>query len=70
MARTARPTHISSRQAATALGVSDYTIREWIRLGVLRAEKTNDSPHRQNRWRVTVASVKRVKKARAGIKGS
>jgi hypothetical protein len=70
MPATSKPKTVSTRQAATALGVSGYTIRQWIRLGVLRAVKATDSPHRQNRWRVTASSLTRVRRARRGIKRS
>jgi excisionase family DNA binding protein len=68
MPTSSKPKTISTREACKTLGVSGRTCRRFIQLGVLRAEKTTDSPHQQNRWRVRHSDVKRLAKARAGIK--
>jgi excisionase family DNA binding protein len=70
MAPSARPTTCTVPKAAAKLGVSDHTVRKWIRLGVLKAAKLSDTGHRQARWHVSLSSIRTLKKARQGTKGS
>jgi predicted site-specific integrase-resolvase len=65
MARQFRPTYVTTPKAAEMLGVSTHLVRQWIRLGVLKATKP-DSDFQQTRWLVSVSSVKRLTKTRGG----
>jgi predicted site-specific integrase-resolvase len=63
MARTPRPTHVTTAKAAEILGVSTYLVRQWIRLGVLKATKP-ETIYQQTHWNVSVSSIRRLKKQR------
>jgi hypothetical protein len=63
-----RPTHVTTRKAAAMLGVSPYLVRQWVRLGVLTAVKPRPTGLQQAHWDVSVSSIRRVKRARRGIK--
>lgn len=53
--------HFGLRQASELLGIKVRTVREWIRLGKIKASKYPDS----NRWYITESEIKRI----TGVKG-
>lgn len=48
--------HYNIRQASELLGIKVRTVREWIRLGKLKAQKYPVS----NRWFITEDEIKRL----------
>jgi hypothetical protein len=61
---TARPTYVTTARAAEMLDVSTYLVRQWIRVGVLKAAKPRPTGLQQAHWDVSVSSIRSLKKER------
>jgi excisionase family DNA binding protein len=54
-----RRTTVTQREAARVLGVSERTMRKWVRLGYVRLVQVG--PPESTIWRVPVREVERMK---------
>jgi hypothetical protein len=52
----------TTAEAACALGKAEYTVREWARLGRIRAAKRQRGHGRSREWIISAAELERIRR--------